>query len=856
MPDTTPPTVLTFIPADEESFVAVGSYIGVTFSEAIQRGPGNIVLKTASGATIATYGQNSENVAISGNTLIINPTSDLGYNTGYKIEFSEGSIKDISGNNYAGTTSYNFTTIAERVTSGYQQSSGNIFGISFPNYGKFQQPSYVDSNGVFYKTAGEDSIVGYIRDGTVGALILPQGVRLGSGGSAGDRDTNSFIFDASNNTLRLKSKADINNPTDLFLYEVKASTPYLYSLEKDNVYAVNFYTETGGFNFSGVVIVVPNANNLPTGGVIVSGTVSQGQVLTASNSLADIDGLGIISYQWMADGLSISGATSNTFTLTQAQVGKSISVKASYTDLFGTEESVTSTATALVTNPSDTTTPTVVSFSPVDEATSVALDSNLVITFSENIQRGSGNIVLKTTGGSIVETYGQSSGNISIADNKVTINPTANLDYSSGYHLSFASDAIKDSAGNNYVPQDSYDFTTQVREQKLGDTDPNYGFVEIRNLKFSSNKSQVTFDLALDASVYNGQKIAGLFVDLNYDSARVQSDAVSSVNVTGTSDPAFTYITNNLSPNQSANGKINAVANFDYSSSTAGVTDANGKVLSVTLDLSPRLTLDKSRDSFNVGFDQAVLTLANGASVDITTGYRQFAIANSAPIANDLLVTTNEDALFTGALPVSDADLDALTYTKVADPSNGTVAFNSNGTYTYTPNANFNGTDAFTFKANDGLLDSAAATVSIAVKPVAKFWKDNTKTPSESDKAYSVNLTDAIAILKMIVGLNVNSNNTALSPYQAIAADFDQSGDVGLTDAIGVLKMVVGLSAPTPTWKYYDDAKLASTYTSAQSLNPKGWTTTAVISDTGTADSSVKLVGVLTGDVDGSWTGV
>jgi hypothetical protein len=105
------------------------------------------------------------------------------------------------------------------------------------------------------------------------------------------------------------------------------------------------------------------------------------------------------------------------------------------------------------------------------------------------------------------------------------------------------------------------------------------------------------------------------------------------------------------------------------------------------------------------------------------------------------------------------------------------------------------------------------------------------------------------------VGLNVNSNNTALSPYQAIAADFDQSGDVGLTDAIGVLKMVVGLSAPTPTWKYYDDTKLVSAYTSAQSLNPKGWTTNAVISDAGTADGSVKLVGVLTGDVDGSWVG-
>ncbi len=139
---------------------------------------------------------------------------------------------------------------------------------------------------------------------------------------------------------------------------------------------------------------------------------------------------------------------------------------------------------------------------------------------------------------------------------------------------------------------------------------------------------------------------------------------------------------------------------------------------------------------------------------------------------------------------------------------------------------------------------------------VAKFWKDNTKTPTDTKKTDAVNLTDAIAILKMIVGLNVNSNNTALSPYQAIAADFDQSGDVGLTDAIGVLKMVVGLSAPTPTWKFYDDTKLASAYTSAQSLNPKSWTSSSAISDTGTADSSVKLVGVLTGDVDGSWVGV
>jgi Ca2+-binding RTX toxin-like protein len=62
-------------------------------------------------------------------------------------------------------------------------------------------------------------------------------------------------------------------------------------------------------------------NSNPTGSVTISGTATQGQVLTASNNLTDADGLGTISYQWLADGTNISGATSTTFTLTQAQVG-------------------------------------------------------------------------------------------------------------------------------------------------------------------------------------------------------------------------------------------------------------------------------------------------------------------------------------------------------------------------------------------------------------------------------------------------------------------------------------------------------------------------------------------------------
>ena len=194
--------------------------------------------------------------------------------------------------------------------------------------------------------------------------------------------------------------------------------------------------------------------------------------------------------------------------------------------------------------------------------------------------------------------------------------------------------------------------------------------------------------------------------------------------------------------------------------------------------------------------------------------------------------------------------------------SNYSVTSVSSGGYQVLAKSGVEGTDTLRNVEYLKFADQTSASIASFVTTgssttaSAKFWKDTTKTPSDSGKTNAVNLTDAIAILKMIVGLNVNSNNTALSPYQAIAADFDQSGDVGLTDAIGVLKMVVGLTAPTPTWKYYDDTQLNSAYTSAQSLNPKGWTSAAAISDISTASSSVTLVGVLTGDVDGSWTGV
>lgn len=116
------------------------------------------------------------------------------------------------------------------------------------------------------------------------------------------------------------------------------------------------FTDGGGTletETSAATGAVANVNDLPTGAVTITGTPTQNQTLTAANTLADLDGLGAITYQWKANGVDIGGATGSTLVLGQAQVGATITVAASYIDLFGAPESVVSSATTAVVNVND-----------------------------------------------------------------------------------------------------------------------------------------------------------------------------------------------------------------------------------------------------------------------------------------------------------------------------------------------------------------------------------------------------------------------------------------------------------------------------------------------------------------------
>ncbi len=106
-------------------------------------------------------------------------------------------------------------------------------------------------------------------------------------------------------------------------------------------------------------------------------------------------------------------------------------------------------------------------------------------------------------------------------------------------------------------------------------------------------------------------------------------------------------------------------------------------------------------------------TDSNTASVSITVSS-----VNDAPIAEDAVILTEEDTINEITLLASDSDGDPLTYSIVDEPDHGSLSLISGNKLTYTPDENYNGTDSFTFKANDGTLDSNIAEVAILIEPV------------------------------------------------------------------------------------------------------------------------------------------
>ena len=107
--------------------------------------------------------------------------------------------------------------------------------------------------------------------------------------------------------------------------------------------------------------------------------------------------------------------------------------------------------------------PAIASVSPADGAFAVASSTNLTVTFNESISIGTGSITIKNLSdgaGADIAINVTDAGQVSVAGQVLTINPTANLAINKQYAVQIESGAVTDSSGDPFAGILAADITT------------------------------------------------------------------------------------------------------------------------------------------------------------------------------------------------------------------------------------------------------------------------------------------------------------------------------------------------------------------------------------------------------------
>jgi hypothetical protein len=141
----------------------------------------------------------------------------------------------------------------------------------------------------------------------------------------------------------------------------------------------------------------------------------------------------------------------------------------------------------------------------------------------------------------------------------------------------------------------------------------------------------------------------------------------------------------------------------------------------------------------------------------------------------------------------------------------------------------------------------------------ATYVMSASRAAEERDFDGTITSADALAALKIAVGLNPNQDPDGegpltpmpVSPYQLIAADMNQDGKVTSADALAILKRAVKLSeALDPFWSFVDDRlNLWETHNDRSTVYDASMGSSMAYPE----QSEMSFVAILVGDVNGSW---
>ena len=438
--DTTAPSFdsSSSMPAADATDFPANSNIILTYSEAVQAGTGDITLTPSGGAAI-TIAVSDTQVSISGAVVTINPTENLGLNTQYTLTVPAGAFMDAAGNKTAEET-LSFRTAADLDETAPTLSS------SVP------AADATDIN------ASLNIILTYnepVQAGTGNITITP------SGGAA-------ITIDVTDAQVSISGAVVTINPTN----SLAVSTTYTLTVPAGAIVDASGNAAADVTrSFRTAANIVPEViSRVPVAdGIIDFPTTSS---ITLTYSAAVQKGTGEIVIRRRRGGatsiipvghsnVSISDAVvtiTQTTQILRENDGYTLTIPAGVF-VSSTDQTPAPEFILRFTTP-DTTAPTLSSSVPASGATAVIADSDIVLTYNEAVQAGSGNITLTPMSDTPL-TIPVSSAQVSISGAVVTIDPTDVLELNTQYTLTIPAGGFTDATGNQ-VAELTRSFTTEA----------------------------------------------------------------------------------------------------------------------------------------------------------------------------------------------------------------------------------------------------------------------------------------------------------------------------------------------------------------------------------------------------------